>query len=230
VTIPGYLDSTEVSIPPIMQPVAWDTTFGISTNIDVLDVWIEEYSRLLTHDAAIDEAAVMVPSHWHAGQFIDKLTGSGWEHFNSADDLVYTNPFGTRYFVHYDFLRSPEIPWRLEVMTMGEGRLDGARGFSPLHQALWTPDGITRETVGGYRYPVPHLSFKAPRRTILGTAEPKLQTPQQAYSKAVERLQARGCIHAQTCQSTYGTFGYYLPGDATRQLYIKPRVNLRDDA
>lgn len=219
-TIPGYLDDTTTALPVANRPVYWNTGHSIDTNVRVLEAWIQDYSRLLPPGAHIDEAAILVPTEWHSRNFIGKMEGAGWEHFNGADDLVYTNPFSTRYFVHYEFLRSPEKDYRIEVMTMSEGVMDHNSGFSPLHHALWYPNGKRKDALVEDSFPVPHLSFKVPPNVE--------KRPQAAYSRAVASLQAKGLIHAQTCQSTYGVFGYYLPNDANRQLYMKPRLNLRD--
>lgn len=68
------------------------------------------------------------------------------------------------------------------------------------------------------KYPIPHLSFKYPG-----------DSTQRGYSKAVQHLQEQACIHAMTCQSTYGAFGYFIGNETMRQIYVKPRVNLRDE-
>lgn len=211
-------------VPNIMNPIYWDAQRKVGDNLNTVEIWMGSYTAqgLVPRGGQIDEAAVLVPSRWHATRFINNLEVEGWEHFNGAEDLVYTNPFGTRYLVRYEFLRSPQKTYRLEVMYL-QPDSESYQGFSPLHSALWVPEGLTPGTSGTVRFPIAHLSFKAPKNT----GDLQLRS---AYSRAVAHLQAKGCIHAQTCQSTYGVFGYYLPHDATRQLYLKPRVNLRDDA
>lgn len=232
--LPGNLDTEVEGVPRIMNPVWWDSELEITHNINTIERWMADYERLLPVGCRIDEAAILTPSPYHANALGDVLRWHDWEKFNSASDLVYTNPFGTRYFVEYSFYRHERKNYRLEVMHMGEGRMDGTAGFSPLHAALWLPNGVAPNTAGYGRYPVPHLSFKPVRKELrqltIIPSETTLQTWGQAYGKAVAHLQEQGCIHAQSCQSTYGRFGYYLPNDAQRQLYIKPRINTRDDA
>lgn len=219
--IPTRLDEPDVALPAFNTPVYWAVDQEVEHNMNKMELWIDDYKRYLPGGKAIDEVAVLTPSPWHADRLIEDLVAQEWEHFNSADDLVYTTPFGTRYFVHYEFLRNAQANWRLEVMHMGVGKSDGQTGFSPLHQALWSPNGNTANTAGAYEYPVPHLSFKC-------TPTAADQSNRSCYSRAVGHLQHQGLIHAQTCQSTYGVFGYYLPNDAEHQLYLKPRANLRD--
>jgi hypothetical protein len=55
-----------------------------------------------------------------------------------------------------------------------------------------------------------------------------LQTWRQAYGSAVQHLKDKACIPAMACQSTYGVFGYFIGNETARQIYLKPRVNLRD--
>jgi hypothetical protein len=208
--LPGFLNSPVEGVPLAARPVYWDPDLPVATNENVINRWIGHYRDRLPAGAVIDEAAIMVPGPAEKYRLARVLEPMGWERFNEAKDLVYTNPFGTRYFVEYMFFRKPGVPYRLEVMHMGEGRIDGESGFSPLHAALMRADDFE----GSLRFPLPHLSFKVP--------------PGMTYGQAVDHLKAQACIHAQTCQSTYGHFGYYLGNDAARQIYLKPRVNTRD--
>lgn len=218
--IPGILDTFAPGVPTTREPLWWDTAVPVGDNLAVIDFEITKYQKYIpVGGGTIDEAAIMVGGYSAAHRLIAELNSAGWHHFNTAADLVYTNPFGTRYFVNYEFLQHRKWQYRLEVMFMGEGRIDGNPGFSPLHQALWHPNGVPG--MAPLQYPIPHLSYKPPLNAGYDQAR-------AAYSRAVAGLQANGLIHAQTCQSTYGTFGYYLPQDATRQLYLKPRVNTRD--
>jgi hypothetical protein len=220
VTEPTTLEVYTPDVPLLTRPVYWSTHLPVSVNLNTLQMWVDDYKKWLpVGGVTIDEASVLVPGAWHANMFVDNMKAHGWEHFNTSQDLVYTNPFGTRYFVRYEFLRHKDWDWRLEVMYF-DATKDGTRGFSPLHQALWSPDGVADLRHQG-TYPVPHLSFKVP--PVNGE-----QQPTGAFSRAVGHLQMKGLIHAQTCQSTYGVFGYYIPNNAERQLYLKPRLNLRD--
>lgn len=214
------------NVPDAAYPVWWDMAKHTAENVKEMERWIAYYSEHMPPDTVVDEVAVLIgPTLIRRVRHI--LVTEGWKEFNNAEDVVYTNPFGTRYSVEYNFFRHPAVPWRLEVM-----RLQG--GFSPLHEALMAVEW----PLG--KFPVPHLSFKPVRRKValpaLVYAEagrpnpgPQLQTWRQAYSGAVQYIRDRAGIHAQTCQSTYGAFGYFLGNDCARQIYLKPRINLRDE-
>jgi hypothetical protein len=205
---------SQLSIPPAMTPFYWEVA-SVNESCTNIHQQIQKYSQWLPIRCKIDEASVLVPAIADALDLADQLKACGWDQFNEAKDLVYTNPFGTHYRVNYWFFESPNWNWRLEVMHLPAGQ-----GFSPLHQSLWK--GGTRPSSDGMarRFPMPHLSFKAD-----GVGGMPIQ---RAYSYACDVLQRHGLIHAQTCQSTYGAFGYYLPNDTRKQLYLKPRINLRD--
>jgi hypothetical protein len=225
--------TTDDVVPRISQPVWWDTTLPVARNLGRIEMWMGYYRDRVPAGTVFDEAAILVPDPLHQERLGYYLHAAGWEKFNVSEDLVFTNPFGTRYFVEYSFYRHPAYPYRLEVMMMGAGSEDGVRGFSPLHSALWTPNGHPNEPRQDItRYPVPHISYKPKRKY---KADPELgqeydkQTWGQAYSQAIQYLKDKACIHAMTCQSTYGRFGYYLGNDVGRQIYVKPRVNIRDE-
>jgi len=220
--IPDTLNGVAEGVPNASQPFCWNMREAVEENILKLEARFARYTGDLPYGCNFDEAAIMVPSLFHRARLVEALEVAGWQVFNEAEDLVYTNPFGTRYFVAYMFLRHPKKRYRLEVMIMSEGEEDMRPGFSPLHASLW-PDGERPYSSGSHLFPVPHLSFKA---TNIQGAEGK----HRSYSMAIRHLGNQGFVHAQTCQSTYGHFGYYLHQDAREQLYIKPRVNTRDDA
>lgn len=127
--------------------------------------------------------------------------------FNTADDHVHTMPLGTCYDVEYRFFTVPMeyLPGieqvRIEAMRMG-------RGFSPLHLAEVLLNG----------WGAIHASFKC-------------QTEEE-YGAVLHRLRERSWEVAQKCDSTYGKFSYWKPFDQDNHedldLYLKPRVNLRD--
>lgn len=220
-SVPAMIDTDVTGVPMARTPVLWDRDETIETNMAVLHRWMAYYQDRLPNGTFIDEAAIMVPSPWHVEDLAKDLREGGWDWFNSASDLVYTNPFGTRYFVDYNFFRMKDISYRLEVMCMSEGLMDGESGFSPLHASLW-PNGRVPNSAGVRKFPVPHLSFK-PR------VYPHTEIDRE-YALCVDDLKTHGFIHAQTCQSTYGTFGYYLHQDCPKQVYAKPRINTRDAA
>lgn len=206
-------------VPDITPPLYWSRSSSVNKNLARIELNMDTAYRKLrapdgTNPYTFDEAAVLVPDPFHRNALSADVEAAGWERFNEAEDLVYASPFGTRYFVAYRFFRHPERPYRLEVMMPTYGS-DGRAGFSPLHTALWQPNGWpVRRLVVEEAYPVPHLSFKVPDRA--------------AYSVAVDHLHGRGYLHTMTCHSTYGTFGYYASNEPTRQIYVKPRVNTRD--
>jgi hypothetical protein len=192
--------------------VHWDRRLGTAANIHVIEDYMRQYSRYLPESCAFDEAAIMVPNTDARQGLAAELLMAGWENFNHAADLVFTNPLDTRYAVEYTFFRHPQKPYRLEVMLLGQPTQDGQTGFSPLHQALWH-EGKTPPWASQAELPIPHLSYKVPYLT---------------GAQAVDRLKDQGFIIAQACQSTYGRFWYTIKNDAKRKIYLKPRVNLRD--
>lgn len=201
-------------VPLACRPLYWDRRLTVKANINTLQTYLHNHNKYLPPECFFDEVSVLVPGLGARESLVRDLMGDGWQVFNSATDLVFTNPFGTRYAVGYTFLRHPDFFWRIEVMEMDHKTRDGKYGFSPLHQALWYPEGTVPTWGEWAELPVPHLSFKVPNR--------------RAFSGAVDHLREQGFIHAQTCQSTYGVFGYYVHQDAVRQIYVKPRVNVRD--
>lgn len=210
-------------VPYTRTPLYWDTRLPIMTNVQVVEQYISEWSRLLPTDKhVIDEAAIMVPNREARGLLERDLGMAGWEPFNVAADIVHTNPLDTRYVVEYSFLRHPRRAWRLEVMLLGEQTMDGQTGFSPLHQSLWFPSGLTPDAAEWPELPVPHLSFKP-----LASAVAELGA-EKAVRRDVDYLTERGWLIAQACQSTYGQFWYLAKNDGYKSLYLKPRINLRD--
>lgn len=209
-------DKTE-GVPGVRRPVYWDTALRVQENLLGIEAWIKHYEDKLPKHCYIDEAAILAADPWKRGKITAQLREEGWDKFNEAQDLVATNPFGTRYCVEYHFFQHPDKVYRLELMMLTEDNV-GLHGFSPLHQALlWSiPPGLyeSKETKSA----IPHLSFKmAGDSTVKG------------YTRAVQHLKDQACIHAMTCQSTYGAFGYFIGNDTMRQIYLKPRVNLRDE-
>lgn len=207
-------------VPDQARPVLWKTGDPISANLLKVNAWIAHYQDRLPDDTFIDEASILVPDMGSFDDVNQYLEKAGWSHFNASEDLVYTNPFGTKYGVAYDFFRHPDYGYRIELMQLtGEG-------MSPLHEAL---QALPKTGYDGY--PMPHLSFKPvlPVHTSVLTGESLVSQKRRSYSRAVQHLRDRACIHAMTCQSAYGNFGYFLGNDTSRQIYVKPRINLRDE-
>lgn len=215
----SFNDKVE-GVPMRSNPVYWDRTLRVEDNLVQVDAWIGHYSHYLPQGAVIDEAAIMVPDPWHRRKVTEQLEQADWAKFNEASDMVYTTPFGTRYCVSYEFYHSNDRPYRLEVMMMDRD-WDGYLGNSPLHDALQSSADRNQAPKTPIKYPIPHLSFKAPRVF-------PVSNERHAYAKAVDYIKSKACIHAQSCQSTYGTFSYFIGNETMRQIYLKPRVNLRD--
>ncbi len=160
----------------------------------------------LEFGAPIDELAFLAPDPWQLAQVVERLVAEfGFEQFNTAMDTVSTSPIPSNYTVHYDFLRHPELSVRLEMMSI-------VGGASPLH------DPIRRGQAHGTVCPV-HASFKLLDRDML-----------HASQIAIE---ATGhYLHTMKCESRYGEFHYYLPRVVpfgNPYLYLKPRINTRDE-
>lgn len=222
-----FLNLPTEGVPALRHPVYWDRRLPVTDNLDRIDSWRAHYQDRLPAECAIDEAAILVPNYWHRSQITGQLLDNGWGFVADAQDLVYTSPFGTRYCVEYQFYTRPMMPYRLEVMTLVPDA-EGAYGRSPLHEALWIPG--EDQSASGYRYPIPHLSFKPAalyHETVL-SGNALISQRRRSYGRAVQHLRDGACIHAQSCQSTYGHFGYFIGNETQRQIYIKPRVNLRD--
>lgn len=210
------LNTTHPNVPTERAPLWWNLDAPHQSNLDRMDRWIAHYDYALPLGHSIDEVAVQTMD---PGRMSDYLNRNEWEQFNDARDVVYTNPFGTRYSVSYRFFRHSAVRYRMEVMTMNDG-------FSPLHQSLW--EQTTRMRGDNLDLlPVPHLSFKP--NFLSPITEGPLPARRQ-YGKVVNHLVSKACLLAQACQSTYGVFGYFIGNETARQVYLKPRVNLRDQA
>lgn len=212
---PHNLKHDHPRVPQSKDPLFWESYWDGNARTErclkMIEGQMVEYERYLPAGASFDEVAILVTTIQRRYTIEGELERDGWEHFNEAEDMVYTNPFGTRYSVEYHFLRHPDRAYRLEVMQL-------ARGVSPLHHSL---NHVARSYM---MMPVVHLSFKPPAKWVeeFGT--------RGAYALTVDYLQEKGgLVHAQTCQSTYGVFSYWIPCQSEYQLYLKPRVNLRDE-
>lgn len=155
-----------------------------------------------------------MPNAGHASALTELLVREpGYEYFNSARGRVTTYPFYTKYAVRYHFVRTPR-GYRLEIMHPSGER--GA-GFSPLHAAMWRPNGYPENHVDPSSYPVVHISYKVPNGD------------DNSYLREKEWL-GRVADMGQDCTSEYGQFSYWLPPCADYLVWLKPRVNLRDES
>lgn len=151
-------------------------------------------------DRKIDEIALLFPNDEQADYWIGSAVAvDGIEHFNMSWDRVKTYPFNNEYSVRYDFLRLGK-PYRVEAMRLPYGQV------SPLHAPLVA-------SAQRYEHPVPvHLSFKT--------------HSEEEYQETLRCLDDAGFDSAQHCASTYGRFSYWRHAEC--DLYIKPRLNVRD--
>lgn len=150
--------------------------------------------------ADIDEIALLFPGQHEANSWImDAVRDEDVHHFNAAFDTVNTSPIPSEYFVRYDFLSLRGRSYRIEAMQL-------ITGTSPLHAPLV-------KQAEQFQVPVPvHLSFKCENEEV--------------YQRSVYRLEQNDFEAAQRCRSTYGIFSYWKHPEF--DLYIKPRVNMRD--
>jgi hypothetical protein len=161
----------------------------------------------------LDEVAILVPNEGHAASLVQRLVSEpGYEYFNTTKGVVHTYPFHTTYQVQYHFVRTPRN-YRLEIMHLRYEEA-GRAGFSPLHMAMWRPNGVPEKQDGTNAYPVVHVSYKLPN--------------QEQYDAELEWLTRTGSVQGMSCRSEYGRFSYWLPHCAEMLLWLKPRVNLRD--
>lgn len=150
----------------------------------------------------VDEVALIMDGRTTAGPVLSSMVSNqGVEYFNNAVDTVTAWPFGCRYRPEYHFLRTP-YPWRIELLRLPDGG-------SPVHVPYATQENTAKSGLM-----LVHFSFKC--------------ADEDEYNEAVGWLAGRANL-AQSCESTYGRFGYWrtpLFGDL--MAYVKPRINLRD--
>lgn len=150
----------------------------------------------------IDEISLLLPNYLSAVEFATSaVMEEGVTLFNRAADHVHTWPLRSHYDVDYLFLTLPEPMQdvRLEVMSLGEG-------FSPLHYTALNSTGGEKVVI--------HLSFKC-------------EDP-EAYADAVDIMSSDAHL-IQACKSEYGLFSYFeTTAMEGTQIYLKPRVNLRE--
>lgn len=164
----------------------------------------------------IDEVAIQVLSLAHENALLREAVRHGWVMFNSAEDHVRTSPIPAEYTVGYNFLRHPDVNYRLEVMRLGNG-------LSPLHAGVMNLcQCCGSHEVGGIF--IVHASFKC--------------NDEADYDATCDALMIGGLLPAQACQSTYGRFSYWRKGPQFEDWqwgdslainsFLKPRVNTRD--
>lgn len=153
-----------------------------------------------------------MPNVGHAYGLIERLVREpGFEYFNSSKAEVQTLPFHTAYNVMYHFVRTP-FEYRLEIMHPLYQE-SGRGGFSPLHAAMWRPNGAPQGD-NARAYPIVHMSYKVPDVA--------------AYEQEVLWMQNVHAMAGMYCRSDYGHFSYWLPPHAENLVWLKPRVNTRD--
>lgn len=173
-----------------------------------VDRWLESHQESTEREWLCDEIAFLF-CHRDALQFFinDCVRSQQWALTNIADDTVHTTPIRSTYEVTYHFLTDPkeEENFRIECMSIVDG-------FSPLHGAIGAAAHLD-----GRAWNAVHASFKVPG----GVDE---------YEACMARLGALGCTPVLHCASTYGKFSYWTVPDNGEgiELYLKPRINLRD--
>lgn len=158
----------------------------------------------------IDEIAIMFTSEKAFYEFITAaIAGEGVKAFNSAKDFVRTRPLESEYVVQYVFLEDGMKFLRVEAMYLPPF----PHNHSPLHAARANLLSEEDTNVGI------HMSFKC--------------SSMDDYSDVCDVLMEVDDAHlAQSCISTYGQFSYFHIDGITDEcgLYLKPRVNQRDDS
>jgi hypothetical protein len=164
--------------------------------------WMRENAGI---SAVIDEIAIDFPDEQTLYRWmLDAVAEDGVSVFNTSVDSVAVEPFKTNYDVRYVFLEAPRL------MTMRVEAMCITNGLSPLHNSLRhrVPDSENSPLVV-------HLSFKCQDKAD--------------YEETISRLSTSGASRVVSCVSTYGEFSYWqLPGKDS-PLFLKPRVNLRDE-
>jgi hypothetical protein len=169
-----------------------------------------EWLKELGLDYAIDEVAILLPEDPKENQdwlerMLDRVGTEGVTYFNRSVSRVVVHCLPSVYDVTYHFFTTAIAGVRLELMRLGNGH-------SPLH-SLYN----LREDGRGREGAVVHASFKV-------SNEPE-------YRNVTRYMQGLGWACGQDCSSDYGLFSYWRqPGDQESLLWLKPRVNLRDEA
>lgn len=156
----------------------------------------------------IDEVALMFDDKAKLFEFIDAAVREpGVKLFNAATDHVLTSPVLGEYWVSYYFLEVEDLGMRVEVMYIERGR-------SPLHDSLKSYGNNPTIDFRSHDDPVVvHFSYKVAKSD---------------YLEARAAMVGGGATLVQDCQSTYGRFSYYRHPEIGENIYIKPRVNMRD--
>lgn len=158
------------------------------------------------HDHAhVDEIAMMFSNEKDADEAALSFTMASTANvFNVATDHVHTGPHSTHYDVAYRFVQNGLYDWRVEMMSL-------TSGFSPLHEAFMN------KTAGFDEGEPVHLSWKC--------------NSEEGYQDTIDYLHhSDDYVFAQSCRSEYGLFSYWRPMGTDLDVFLKPRVNTRDDA
>lgn len=153
----------------------------------------------------IDEISLLFGTPEELEGFVKwAVAGDKLEHFNSVphDQMDRLDVTDRHEFFHvrFEFLRLPDVDWRIEAMCV-------LAGLAPLHSQRLAED---REAA------VMHASWKCADTDAYRLVKQELG---EAFGTMVPAVQ----FNAEY-QNSYGIFSYW--GD--RGPYFKPRVNLRD--
>lgn len=171
-----------------------------------LEQQVKVASELVGPLPPVDEVALLLPWSDDYQAATRALVAAGFTLSAVATDAVDVAPFGSCYDVEYSFFQAPFGQWRIELMRITDG-------VSPLH-APYIHLGLRGRREAGLSLPVVHYSFKLP-----GEVE---------YSDAKGLLKDHATL-AQECESGYGRFSYWADRRVLEMVYLKPRVNLRDE-
>lgn len=179
----------------------------METNADKWDEWkqrADQWLERINIQRQVDEVALLFRSRAMKFEYVTMAVQEPHTTlFNSSKDHVKTKPFNTEYDVEYHFLRMEGRGMRVEAMSL-EG------GLSPLHAALLECNRGTAVV------PV-HLSFKC--FTWDDWYDTLYALDEQSEGKA---------SLVQSCVSDYGVFAYYNVPEVLGDIYLKPRLNVRD--
>lgn len=156
--------------------------------------------------ATCDEVSLLFEDEAKLNEWVMWAKGQDYEHIGSIErDRLSLRPRHQEAFdVRFEFIRYPELPWRIEAMCV----LDGT---APLHETTLSKFGNGA---------VVHVSWKAaPNKDTAG------------YERHRRSLESGGpnlekFTPIAEYENSYGRFCYY--GDPSIPPFLKPRVNLRD--
>lgn len=173
------------------------------------------YQSVIAEEFVLDEMAIAFGDELTLSRFVSALNRHpGITHFGGDIDQVAASPLSSSYLAQFEWLSTP-LSFRIEAMRV-------VKGYSPLHAHRGHYiNAAGNQHPGNYGWI--HASFKL--------------ADQATYDQARQDLIEAGWYMVQSCRSGYGAYSYMAPGNdvmdllgtEAASLYLKPRVNLRDD-